>query len=65
VSTLGEVAEAAAVGWARLPSDIVGENGETVLAESAITIRCLTRPDGTCPETVDEKGLIAYAARAY
>ncbi len=65
VSTLGEVGEAAAAGWARLPYDIVGENGETVLAESAITIRCLTRPDGTCPETVDEKGLIAYAARAY
>ncbi|MGA8041101.1 MAG: His/Gly/Thr/Pro-type tRNA ligase C-terminal domain-containing protein, partial [Acidimicrobiia bacterium] len=65
VSTLDEVGEAAAAGWARLPYDIVGENGETVLAESAITIRCLTRPDGTCPETVDEEGLIAYAARAY
>ena len=65
VSTLGEVGEATAAGWARLPYDIVGEDGETSLAESAITIRCLTRPDGTCPETVDEEGLIAYAARAY
>ena len=65
VATVGEAREAAAEGWARLPYDIVGEDGETALAESAITIRCLTRPDGTCPERVDEEGLIAYAARAY
>ncbi len=65
VATVGEAREAAAAGWARIPYDVVGEDGETALAESAVTIRCLTRPDGTCPARVDEEGLIAYAARAY
>ena len=65
VTTVAEAREAAAEGWARLPYEAVGEDGETALAESAVTIRCLTRPDGTCPETVEEPGLIAYAARAY
>ncbi len=65
VATVDEAREAAAEGWARVPYDIVGEDGENVLAESAVTIRCLTRPDGTSPDRVDEEGLIAYAARAY
>ena len=65
VATIEEAREAAAAGWVRIPYDVVGEDGETALAESAVTIRCLTRPDGTCPERVDEEGLIAYAARAY
>ena len=65
VATIEEAREAAAAGWVRIPYDVVGEDGETALAESAVTIRCLTRPDGTCPERVDEDGLIAYAARAY
>ena len=65
VATIGEARDAAAEGWARLPYDIIGEDGETALAESAVTIRCLTRPDGSTPDRVDEEGLIAYAARAY
>ena len=65
VATIDEAREAAASGWVRIPYDVVGEDGETALAESAVTIRCLTRPDGTCPASVDEQGLIAYAARAY
>jgi prolyl-tRNA synthetase len=65
VATIDEARDAAADGWARVPYDVIGEEGETALAESAVTIRCLTRPDGTCPKRIDEEGLVAYAARAY
>jgi len=65
-STVAEAAEAAATGWARIGWDIMGrEAGEEELARSAITVRCLQRPDGTVPDTDDEPDLIAYVARSY
>jgi len=30
-----------------------------------VTVRCLTRADGTVPDSEDEPDLIAYLARAY
>lgn len=48
-----------------IPYDAVGEEGEDRLAEAGLTVRCLQRPDGTLPTEDDERGLIAYVARAY
>jgi prolyl-tRNA synthetase len=64
-STLDDIVEAAANGFARAPWGIIGEEGEAKLAESAVTVRCLQRDDGTVPLSDDEPGLIAYCARSY
>ena len=65
VSTLEEAIEAAATGWARLPWSAVGPEGEARANESAVTVRCLLRPDGSVPESEDEPDLMAVLARAY
>ncbi|MER7247976.1 proline--tRNA ligase [Kribbella sp. NPDC000426] len=65
VSTVAEAVEAAASGWASLPYDAVGEEGEDRLAESGVMVRCLQRPDGTLPLDDTEPDLIAYVARSY
>ncbi|MET0423701.1 MAG: His/Gly/Thr/Pro-type tRNA ligase C-terminal domain-containing protein, partial [Actinoplanes sp.] len=65
VKTLGDAIEAAQTGWARVPWSEVGEPGEAEANGKAITVRCLTRPDGTMPDSDDEPGLIAYLARSY
>ena len=65
VATLGEAAEAAETGFARIPWDVLGVEGETELARNGVTVRCLTRADGGLPEQLDESGLVATVARAY
>jgi prolyl-tRNA synthetase len=65
VKTLEEAAEAAAAGWARIPWAELGEAGEAKLAEQAVTVRCLVRPDGAVPDSGDEPDLMAYCAKAY
>jgi prolyl-tRNA synthetase len=65
VDTVPEAVEACARGWARLPWTAVGEAGEDELAQSAITVRCLTRADGSLPDSDTERGLVAYVARSY
>lgn len=65
VSTLAEAAEAAQTGWARVPWEAIGEAGETKLGESAVTVRCLVRPDGSVPDSITEPDLVAYVARSY
>jgi prolyl-tRNA synthetase len=64
-TTLDEVREAAQTGFARVPWSAVGSEGETALAQAAVTVRCLQRPDGSVPLSEDESDLIAYCARAY
>ncbi|MEJ5256324.1 MAG: proline--tRNA ligase [Acidimicrobiales bacterium] len=64
-SSIGEAAEAAAVGWARIPWAQVGEQGEAELAERGVTVRCLLRPDGSVPASDEEDDLVAVVARAY
>jgi prolyl-tRNA synthetase len=64
-SSLGEIIEAAQTGFARVPWSVVGVEGEAELAQSAVTVRCLQRADGSVPEADDEPDLIAYCARAY
>jgi prolyl-tRNA synthetase len=65
VKTLDDAAEAARSGWARLPWAVVGEEGETRLAEAGVTVRCLQRPDGALPASGDEGDLMAIVGRAY
>jgi prolyl-tRNA synthetase len=65
VSTLDEAVEAARTGFARLPWAVVGEEGEARLAQDAVTVRCLQRPDGSIPASDEEPDLVAYVARAY
>jgi prolyl-tRNA synthetase len=65
VKTLGEGIEAAQTGWARVPWSAVGEAGEKEANGKAITVRCLTREDGSMPDSDDEPNLIAYLGRSY
>ncbi len=65
VSTLDEAIAAAANGWARVPWEAIGVDGEAKANESAVSVRCLYRPDGSVPASQDEPGLIAILARSY
>jgi prolyl-tRNA synthetase len=66
VDTLEEAIVAANSGFARIRRGALGEDGEDRLAEHALTIRCLQRPDGTLAEPDDvEADLIAMVGRSY
>ncbi len=65
VSTLEEAREASQTGWARVPWSVLGAEGEEDLAASAVTVRCLVRPDGTLPLAEDEPDLLAVCGRSY
>jgi prolyl-tRNA synthetase len=65
VARLDAAVDASAHGWARLPWSAVGEAGETELAQSGVSVRCLTRADGSLPESDAEPDLVATVARAY
>src|SRR6188472_1625329 len=63
VATIEEAAEAAGTGWALIPWSTLGTEGEATLAESAVTVRCLSLPDGSVPQDEDEQGVLAVAGR--
>jgi prolyl-tRNA synthetase len=65
VDTLGEAREAAGEGFARVPWATIGDDGERFLAERAVTVRCLVRPDGSVPLADDEPDLLAVVGRSY
>jgi prolyl-tRNA synthetase len=65
VETVDEAVQAAERGFAVLPWEAVGADGETRLAASGVSVRCLQRPDGSLAHSDDEPGLIAVVARAY
>jgi prolyl-tRNA synthetase len=65
VSSVDEAVEAAGTGWARLPWAAVGLAGEARANAEGVTVRCLTRADGSVPDSEDEPDLVAYLARAY
>jgi prolyl-tRNA synthetase len=65
VKTFGDALEAAQTGWARVPWSAIGEAGEKEANGKAVTVRCLTRPDGTMPDSDEEPNLVAYLARSY
>jgi prolyl-tRNA synthetase len=64
-TSVGEALEAAATGFARVPWDVVGEDGEAELNRNAVSVRCLQRADGAVPTSQDEPGLTAVVARSY
>ncbi|MXW58600.1 MAG: proline--tRNA ligase [Acidimicrobiia bacterium] len=64
-ATADEVREATATGFARIPWAKLGPEGEAALAEEAITVRCLQRPDGSLPQAGDEPDLVAVCGRSY
>jgi prolyl-tRNA synthetase len=64
--TLEEAIEAGAVGFARVPLRALGLDGEDRLAEHALSVRCLQRPDGSLAERGDaEEELVAVVGRSY
>jgi prolyl-tRNA synthetase len=65
VSTVADAAEAAKLGWARIPWASLGLDGEAQLAEQAVTVRCLTRADGSVPDSDTEPDLLAWVGRSY
>jgi prolyl-tRNA synthetase len=65
-ASLEEATEAASVGFARMPVEALGSDGEDRLARLALSIRCLQRPDGSLAEPGDrEADLVAVVARSY
>jgi prolyl-tRNA synthetase len=64
-ASIDEASEAARSGWATVPWSVLAVDGETKLAESGITVRCLTMPDGTVPPSEDAEGVLAVVGRAY
>ncbi|MEU2431220.1 proline--tRNA ligase [Streptomyces sp. NPDC007861] len=65
-TTIEEAAEAAvAGGWARIPWAVLGAEGEALLADQAVSVRCLVAEDGSVPESDDAPGTLAIVARAY
>ncbi len=65
-ASLDAAIEGAAVGFARVPVAALGADGEDRLAQHALSIRCLQRPDGSLAEPGDLEGdLVAVVARSY
>jgi prolyl-tRNA synthetase len=66
VATLEEAIEAGSAGFARVPMAPLGPDGEDRLAQHALTIRCLQRPDGSLAAQTDpEDELVAVVGRSY
>ena len=66
VGSVDEAVEAAAGGFATLPLDAVGADGETRANEAGVSVRCILGPDGGPPAgTEDEAALVAVLGRAY
>jgi len=65
VSTLDEAIEVAVARWARIRWDLVGPEGEAKANESAVSVRCLYRADGSAPASQDEPDLTAILSRSY
>jgi len=65
-ATLEEAIEAGSVGFARLPMAVLGPDGEDRLAQHAMTVRCIQRPDGSLAGHGDpEDELVAVVGRSY
>lgn len=64
-TTAEDVREASIAGFARIPWAKLGPEGEAALAEDAVTVRCLQRPDGSLPQSGDESDLVAVCGRSY
>jgi prolyl-tRNA synthetase len=66
VRTMEEAVEAGGTGLARIRLGALGADGEDRLAEKALSVRCLQRPDGCLAEPGDDDAdLIAVVGRSY
>jgi prolyl-tRNA synthetase len=65
VASVAAALDAAQEGFARIPWDVLGDEGEEELARSGVTVRCVQRADGSVPAADDEADLVAVVARAY
>ncbi|MGO8826683.1 MAG: proline--tRNA ligase [Acidimicrobiales bacterium] len=65
-ASLAEAVEAGSVGFARVRLGALGPDGEDRLAEHAISVRCLQRPDGSLAQVGDaDDDLVAVVGRSY
>jgi prolyl-tRNA synthetase len=65
-ASLEEATEAGLAGFARVRLGALGPDGEDRLAQKALSIRCLQRPDGSLAGPGDpEDDLVAIVARSY
>ena len=64
-ATIEEAAEIAQQGFARIPWNSIGAEGETALAAKGVSVRCLLKQDNTTPATIDDPDLVAIVGRAY
>jgi prolyl-tRNA synthetase len=65
-ASLAEAVEAGSVGFGRVRLGALGPDGEDRLAEHAISVRCLQRPDGSLAQAGDaEDELVAVVGRSY
>lgn len=68
VASIDEALEATRSGFAVLPLEVLGAEGETRLNRAGVTVRLLSRPDGTLPGPDDhgpDADLVAVVAHAY
>ncbi|MGH9026077.1 MAG: His/Gly/Thr/Pro-type tRNA ligase C-terminal domain-containing protein, partial [Acidimicrobiia bacterium] len=64
VTSVESAEQAARDGFAVLPVDALGADGEQRLNTARASVRCIQRPDGSLPDAGDEH-LVAVIARAY
>jgi prolyl-tRNA synthetase len=65
VADVPSAIDAAQEGFARLPWRACAEKGERMFNAAGVSIRCVTTPEGTVPDTLDADDLVAIVARAY
>jgi prolyl-tRNA synthetase len=65
VESVAAALEAAQDGFARIEWDRLRDGGEAVLAQQAVTVRCLQRADRSMPDSADERELVAVVGRSY
>lgn len=65
-ASVAEALEAAKTGFARIPWDQLGEEGEEALNREAVNVRCLQTREGTVPSSGDlDSDLMAIVGRSY
>ena len=65
-SSVAEALDAAKTGFARIPWEQLGEEGEDALNREAVSVRCLQTRGGTVPGSADlDSDLMAIVGRSY
>lgn len=65
-TSVAEALDAAKTGFARIPWEQVGEDGEDALNREAVSVRCLQTREGTVPGSGDlDSELMAIVGRSY